>query len=30
VTYGVPALAPGTYFFRCDVHPAMSGELVVR
>jgi plastocyanin len=30
VTYSVPALAPGTYFFRCDVHPAMSGELVVR
>ncbi len=27
VTYDVPALAPGTYFFRCDVHPDMSGEL---
>ena len=29
VTYDVPALAPGTYFFRCDVHPDMSGELAV-
>ena len=28
VTYDVPALAPGTYVFRCDVHPDMSGELV--
>ena len=28
-TYDVPALAPGTYFFRCDVHPDMSGELTV-
>ena len=27
VTYDVPALAPGTYFFRCDLHPDMSGEL---
>ena len=27
VVYEVPALAPGTYFFRCDVHPEMSGEL---
>jgi plastocyanin len=27
VTYDVPPLAPGTYFFRCDVHPDMSGEL---
>jgi plastocyanin len=26
--YPVPALAPGTYAFRCDVHPAMKGELV--
>ena len=30
VTYDVPALAPGTYFFRCDVHPEMSGQLIVR
>jgi hypothetical protein len=26
--YPVPALEPGTYFFRCDLHPSMSGELV--
>ena len=29
VTYNVPPLAAGTYFFRCDLHPDMSGELVV-
>jgi plastocyanin len=29
VTYAVPALAPGTYFFRCDVHPDMAGQLTV-
>jgi plastocyanin len=29
VTYDVPALAPGTYYFRCDVHPDMAGELSV-
>lgn len=30
VTYEVPALARGTYFFRCDVHPQqMTGTLVV-
>jgi plastocyanin len=29
VTYDVPALPAGTYFFRCDVHPAMSGQLTV-
>jgi len=23
------ALAPGTYVFRCDVHPAMTGDFVV-
>ena len=27
VVYNVPALAAGTYFFRCDVHPEMAGEL---
>jgi plastocyanin/uncharacterized membrane protein len=27
VTYQVPALDPGTYFFRCDVHPQMNGPL---
>jgi plastocyanin len=29
VVYDVPALASGSYFFRCDVHPDMSGELLV-
>jgi plastocyanin len=29
VTYDVPALTGGTYFFRCDVHPNMSGQLTV-
>ncbi len=28
VTYQVPALAAGTYWFRCDVHPEMKGILV--
>ncbi|HEU4673872.1 MAG TPA: cupredoxin domain-containing protein [Candidatus Limnocylindrales bacterium] len=28
VTYQVPALAAGTYWFRCDVHPDMTGTLV--
>src|SRR5439155_21452919 len=29
-TYQVSALDPGTYFFRCDVHPAtMTGTFVV-
>ena len=27
VVYEVPALTAGTYFFRCDVHPDMSGDL---
>jgi plastocyanin len=25
--YDVPALAPGDYFFRCDVHPDMTGTV---
>jgi plastocyanin len=27
VTYDVPALGEGVYFFRCDVHPQMNGTL---
>jgi plastocyanin len=27
-TQSVPALAAGTYFFRCDVHPDMQGAIV--
>jgi plastocyanin len=31
VTYHVLALKPGTYFFRCDVHPSqMTGTFVVK
>ena len=26
--YPVPALAPGTYVFACDLHPNMTGRLV--
>jgi plastocyanin len=29
VVYDVPALGSGTYFFRCDVHPDMSGSLTL-
>lgn len=28
--YAVPALAAGTYAFRCDVHPEMKGTIVAR
>jgi plastocyanin len=27
-TQSVPAMAAGTYFFRCDVHPDMKGSVV--
>ena len=30
VTYNVPALAPGTYGFRCDIHPDMKGTIEVK
>ena len=26
----VPAMSAGTYFFRCDVHPGMKGEIVAK
>lgn len=29
-TYTVPAMAAGTYFFRCDVHPDMKGTVVAK
>jgi plastocyanin len=25
----VPALDPGTYYFRCDIHPEMEGTVVI-
>jgi len=28
-TYDVPALDPGTYYFKCDVHATMKGTVVV-
>ena len=28
--YQIPALDEGTYYFHCDVHPTMSGSVVVR
>jgi plastocyanin len=28
-TYEIPALDEGTYYFQCDVHPVMSGSVVV-
>lgn len=29
ITYDVPALDPGSYYFRCDIHPVMDGTLEV-
>jgi cytochrome c oxidase subunit 2 len=29
-TYRLPALKAGSYYFHCDVHPGMSGQLNVR
>jgi plastocyanin len=29
-TQSVPALTPGTYFFRCDVHQNMTGTIVAK
>jgi plastocyanin len=29
VDYDVPALDPGTYYFRCDVHTTMTGTVTV-
>jgi plastocyanin len=29
VTYSIPALEPGEYYFQCDVHPSMNGDATV-
>jgi plastocyanin len=28
LVYDIPALKPGTYFFKCDLHPDMTGSIV--
>ncbi|HEX9123531.1 MAG TPA: multicopper oxidase domain-containing protein [Actinomycetota bacterium] len=30
ITYDVPALDAGTYYFRCNVHPQMNGTFLVK
>jgi plastocyanin len=25
----VPTIPPGTYYFRCDVHPTMNGSVTI-
>ena len=30
VNYQVQGLQPGTYYFRCDIHPPMNGTFVVQ
>jgi plastocyanin len=30
VTYKIPPLKPGSYYFHCDVHPTMNGSVTVK
>ncbi|MGH9189604.1 MAG: cupredoxin domain-containing protein [Acidimicrobiales bacterium] len=30
ITYEFPAPEPGTYYFHCDIHPNMKGEVIVK
>jgi plastocyanin len=30
VTYDVPALSAGSYYFQCDVHASMNGIVIAR
>jgi plastocyanin len=30
VTYTIPPLESGTYYFHCDIHSTMSGQVVVK
>lgn len=30
ITYTIPALDKGKYYFQCDVHPSMNGEVTVK
>jgi plastocyanin len=29
VTYSIPTLEPGDFYFQCDVHPSMNGDVTV-